>query len=91
MVGEFLENPVIPFGVCLGKVAAGYFFAKPQMIGFVLVRFQYRCQVPQAFPAGNLSEHHAQQLVPTSEMPDPLVAVVFGNNPVKNALRQKLY
>jgi hypothetical protein len=46
------------------------------VIEFPLSRTEASLDVPEAFPIGQLSESHAEKLVPTREVFDLVVAVV---------------
>lgn len=76
-IGEVPENPMVAPLVRLGKVASGDPFAESQMVGLLFVRPKAGDQVAKAVPIGKLSEDHAEELVPASEMPDVPIAAVL--------------
>jgi len=41
-------------------------------------------QITQAFPTGQLAEHHAKHLVPASKVANPSIALITLYNAVKN-------
>jgi len=41
------------------------------------MRFDTNHQVPQAVSSGQLTEDHAEELIPTREVPNMLITIVF--------------
>ena len=56
---------------------------KSQVIALLLMSGHCISEVSETFTIAELSEHHHQQLVPTSEMLDILIALIFTNEVVK--------
>jgi len=89
VIGKLLKDQAGTFSVGLGQVAPGDLFAKPQVVRLIAMRVQHKHQIPQAVTVGKLAEHHAQQLIPASEMLNIPVATVLLGDRVKNTAWKK--
>lgn len=54
-----------------------------QVVTFGVMSFERNNQIAQAFSVGELSEHHCKELIPTSQVFDVTVSIIFCNNTVK--------
>ena len=76
--GEVLEDPIVPVLVGSGQGCLGHGLgAHSHVIALRLVGLQGNNQVPKAFPATELPEHHDEQLVPAGEVLHVFVAFIF--------------
>lgn len=53
------------------------------MVTFWVMCFECNNQITQTFSVGKLPEHHCKELIPTGQVLDVLVSVIFCNDTVK--------
>ena len=91
MVGELLEDSVIPVGIGISNVAQlDIATPKTEMVALTLDGVNNANDLPKAVTAGKLAVHHHKKLVPARESLHVLVALVLLNDAIKGSLGQKL-
>ena len=90
MVGELLEDPVIPVGIGISDVAQLDIAAsKTEMVALTLDSINDADDFPKAVAAGKLAVHHHEKLVPACESLHIPVALVLLYDAIKGSLRHK--
>lgn len=79
----FLKYAVVSILICSCKRWFRYILAHTQVVTFGVMSFERNNQIAQAFSVGELSEHHCKELIPTSQVFDVTVSIIFCNNTVK--------
>ena len=79
----FLEYAVVSILICSCKGWFRYILTHAQVVTFGVMSFERNNQIAQAFSVGELSEHHCKELIPTSQVFDVTVSIIFCNNTVK--------
>lgn len=91
VVGELLEDPVIPVGIGVSDIAQ-FDVATPEteMVTLILDGINEAHDFPKTVTAGKLAVHHHKELVPAREGLHILVAIVLLYDSIKDSLGQKL-